>query len=48
MTEGGRDGGGHAPIMASWDDSEDASTTTVERVCWLLKRLLTARSRTTS
>jgi hypothetical protein len=47
MTEGGRDGRDHAPNMASWDDSKDVSTTTVERVCWLLKRLLTHR-RTTS
>jgi hypothetical protein len=47
MTEVGRDGREHAPIMASWDDSEDASTTTVERVRGLLKRLL-ARRLTTS
>jgi hypothetical protein len=47
MMEGGRVGRDHAPIMASWDDSEDVSTTTVERVRGLLKRLLTRR-RTTS
>jgi hypothetical protein len=47
MMEGGRDGRDHAPIMASWDDSEDVSTTTVERVCGLLKRLFACR-RTTS
>ena len=47
MMEGGRDGRDHAPNMASWDDSEDVSTTTVERVCGLLKRLFTRR-RTTS
>ena len=40
MTEGGRAGGDHAPNMASWDDSEAASATTVERVRGLLKRLL--------
>jgi hypothetical protein len=47
MMEGGRDGRDHALIMASWDDSEGASTTTVERVRDLLKRLLACR-RTTS
>jgi hypothetical protein len=47
MMEGGRDARDHAPIMASWDDSKDASTTTVERVRGLLKRLLVLR-RTTS
>jgi hypothetical protein len=48
MTEGGREGGGDAAVMASWDDSEDVSTTTVERVRGLLKRLLVRRPRTTS
>jgi len=47
MTEVGRDGRDDAPIMASWDDSEDASTTAAERVRGLLKRLLACR-RTTS
>lgn len=47
MMEGGRDGRDHAPIMASWDDSEDPSTTAVEHVRGLLKRLLACR-RTTS
>jgi hypothetical protein len=47
MMEGDCDGRDQAQIMASWDDSEDVSTTTVERVCGLLKRLLT-RGRTTS
>jgi hypothetical protein len=47
MMEGGRDGRDHDPIMASWDDSEDVSTTTVERVRGLLKRLF-VRRRTTS
>jgi hypothetical protein len=47
MTEGGRNGAHHAAVMASWDDSEAFSATTVERVCGLLKRLL-ARRRTTS
>jgi hypothetical protein len=45
MTEGGRDGGDHAPLMASWDDSKDGSTTTVERVRGLLERLLARRPR---
>jgi hypothetical protein len=27
MTEGGRDGSGHAPVMASWDDSGPPSDT---------------------
>jgi hypothetical protein len=44
MTEGGRDGGDHAPFMASWDDSKDGSTTTVERVRGLLERLFARRS----
>jgi hypothetical protein len=47
MMEARRDGRDHAPIMASWDDSKDASTTAVQRVRGLLKRLL-ARRRTTS
>ena len=29
--------------MASWDDSEASSATTMERVCGLLKRLLAPR-----
>jgi hypothetical protein len=47
MAEGSRHGGDDAPVMASWDDSEALSATTVERVRGLLKRLL-ARRRTTS
>jgi hypothetical protein len=47
MMEGARDGHDHAANMASWDDSKDVSTTTVERVRRLLKRLL-VRRRTTS
>ena len=46
MTEGGRAGGDHAPNMASWDDSEAFSATTMG-VRGLLKRLLACR-RTTS
>jgi hypothetical protein len=43
MMEGGRDVRDHAPNMASWDDSKDVSTQTVERVRRLLKRLFAPR-----
>lgn len=56
MAEGGRNGGDHAPVMASWDDSgpkdvatpaepEAGSATIVERARRLLRQLLARKTR---